>query len=446
MKLHVLSLLCGLALGWSACEAPRAGSTGDVDAKHLARLDLAAPEARIPDEYIVVFGEAVTGRAMAATEDEVARAGGDNALLHRYSVIPGFAARLDATQLERLRRNPAVAAIEQNQSVSLSAVYPTDTVGIDRVDQRQGRNGLYDDRDATGVGTHVYVLDTGINTQHSEFSGRIDTSEGFIPDGRGYEDCNGHGTHVASLIGGTTYGMARQTTLHAVRVLTCAGRSSWATVIMGLEFVRSDCAAQAARCVANLSLTGPLSPTTNATVAQLVNAGIPVVVAAGNDNLDACTQSPASEPKALTVAAVDGDDQRWSDSNWGACVDLFAPGVDILGAWTGDAVAAQFETGTSMASPHVAGALAQYLGEHPNVTPAQLDAKLKGSATLSCVADRKGSPDLMLFSDLDQGNAHCVATTDSCQGLCGQAAVSCFCDPTCLDFNDCCPDFEEVCL
>ncbi|MCP3164496.1 S8 family serine peptidase [Myxococcus qinghaiensis] len=449
MNFHALPLLGALVLAWSGCEERRpegVAPEGLATTGGLARLGLAPEALRVPDEYIVVFSEGFSGLAIDSAASQVARAGGTNTLLHRYAVIPGFSARLDGAELERLRGTPGVAYIEEDQQVSINSVVTSPADGIDRVDQRQGRDGLYNDYENTGAGTHVYVLDTGLNVEHSEFTGRVGSSESFVLDGRGIDDCNGHGTHVASTAAGTLFGMAKEATVHPVRVLRCNGLGSWGNIIAGLNFVLTDCPRQDGPCVVNMSLSGPLFAPVNLAAATLVNAGIPVVVAAGNDDLDACAESPASEPKVITVAAVDDNDARAAFSNWGTCVDLFAPGVSILGAWSGDAVATQVEEGTSMASPHVAGAVAQYLSTHRSATPTQIIASLKDSATLSCVDDLKGSPDVLLFSDLTQGNYHCAGEANSCVGLCGEAAQGCFCDPGCLEFNDCCPDFREVCM
>ncbi|WP_426736338.1 S8 family serine peptidase [Myxococcus faecalis] len=449
MKLEALPLLGALVLGFIACEErpPQGASAqGPGPAPKLAPLGRAPEARRVPDEYIVVFSEGITGQAIDSAVGRVARAGGINQVRHRYQLIPGFAARLDSAQVERLRAEPGVALIEEDQQVSLSATVPSPADGIDRVDQRQGRDGQYNDFDNTGAGVHVYVLDTGLNTAHSEFTGRVGSSQSFVPDGRGVEDCHGHGTHVASTAVGTLYGMAKEATVHPVRVLRCNGLGTWGAIIAGMDFVRADCPRQDGPCVANVSITGPLYVPANLAAAALVNAGIPVVVAAGNDDLNACTQSPASEPLVITVGAVDDSDVRATFSNWGPCVDIFAPGVSILGAWMGDAVASVVDEGTSMASPHVAGAVAQYLGTHRTATPAQIVANLRDSATLECVEDLKGSPDSLLFSDLTQGNGFCVGEANSCVGLCGVGAEGCFCDPSCLEFNDCCPDFQEVCM
>ncbi|TQF13364.1 S8 family serine peptidase [Myxococcus llanfairpwllgwyngyllgogerychwyrndrobwllllantysiliogogogochensis] len=445
-RAQVLSALATLALvGSGGCERQAQEPQADTSLSHeRVRLAKAPDDLRIPDEYIVVFSEGVTGMAIDAAANQIARAGGANSLMHPYSVIPGFAARLDKAELDRLMRNPGVASIHENQQVSLTGLVPSPADGIDRADQRQGHDGTYNDHGSTGAGVHVYVLDTGLNAEHSEFSGRV--GEGFtsVVDGLGTDDCNGHGTHVSSTIAGTLYGMAKEATVHPVRVLRCTGKGSWAGIIAGLNFVGTHCPLQDGPCVVNMSLAGETFVPVNTAVANLVNQGITVVVAAGNDNVDACTRSPSSEPKAITVAAVDDADTRAGFSNWGQCVDLFAPGVSILGASIGDAVATHVDDGTSMASPHVAGAVAQYLSTHRSATPTQINTNLKASATLDCVLHPQNSPNVLLFSDLNQGNFVCAAP-GSCVGLCGEAADGCFCDPGCAEFGDCCPDYAQVC-
>ena len=385
------------------------------------------------------------GSVIEAAASQVAQAGGENRVLFRYSVIPGFSARLDDTALDGLRRNPGVAYIEENQQVWLKDSFPSPADGIDRTDQRLGRDGMYNDYSRTGARVHVYVIDSGINSQHAEFTGRIGGGYTAIIDGRGAEDCNGHGTHVSSTAAGSVYGMAKHATIHPVRVLSCSGSGSYAGVIAGVDFVRNDCPKQNGPCVANMSLGGGVYAALNQAVANAVDSGVTFVVAAGNENQDACNRSPAGEPKAITVAAIDDADKRAEFSNWGACVDIFAPGVTILGAWIDSPTASRSINGTSMASPHVAGAAAQYLSANPGATPAQVEASLKGSASLNCVADPRGSPNVMLFNDLSQGNYHCSNQPTSCQGMCGGAANGCFCDPSCELYNDCCNDYAQVC-
>jgi subtilisin family serine protease len=400
---------------------------------------------RIPGEHIVVFHDRTAAASIAAAQARVSQASAKNRIIHTYSVIPGFAAVLDDALLAELRRNPDVAYIQENGVVRISAVSASPADGIDRVDQRPGHDGLYDDHGRTGAGVHIYVIDTGINTMHDEFAGRLDDGFTAIHDGRGVEDCHGHGTHVSSTAAGTRYGIAKQARIHPVRVLDCIGSGTFGGVIAGMDAVSQDCPLQTGRCVANLSLGGGLTPAVNLAVANAVDSGVTVVVAAGNDNVDACTVSPASEPKAITVAAINDADTRAPFSNWGQCVDIFAPGVTILGASIGGRLATAVLDGTSMASPHVAGVAAQYLSSNPTATPAQVELNVKGSASLDCVANPRGSPNLLLFNDLSQGNYTCSAPAPSCEGLCGGVSDGCFCDPGCVDFGDCCHDYPQFC-
>jgi len=443
--LLALSGTLALGLGCGVFDPPGNGSAPPGREGQPAPVIRAAQEARIPDEYIVVFSEELAGAAVEAAADWVDQAGGANQVLHRYSVLSGFAAHLDEAALERLRQTRSVAYIEENQHVSINTQTPSPASGIDRVDQRVGRDGQYNDHGRQGAGVHLYVLDSGLNTQHTEFTGRVGGGYTTVPDGRGVEDCNGHGSHVSSTAAGAVYGMARQATLHPVRVLDCAGQGSYAGVIAGVDFVRNDCPRQNGPCVANMSLGGVASAALNQAVARAVDWGVTFVVAAGNENSDACTRSPAGEPKAITVAAIDDADRRAGFSNWGTCVDLFAPGVNILGASTGGAKATRSLSGTSMASPHVAAAAALYLNAYPKATPAQVEAGIKSAASISCVDDPAGSPNTLLFSDLSQGHYYCVDPAASCLGHCGGPSKGCQCDPGCDIYGDCCADFSQVC-
>ncbi|RKH38235.1 S8 family serine peptidase [Corallococcus sicarius] len=447
-KTRHLPLIGMLALSLGGCSAP-----GSQDAEappeqlmsRVAPLNKAPAGLAIGGEYIVVFGAEVGTTEIDTAVADVIQAGGANSVMHQYGIIPGFSAKLDATELGKLLTNPAVAYIEENAVASINTVSPSPADGTDRVDQRLGRNGSYDDHGRTGAGVHLYVLDTGINTRHTEFAGRIGNGFGAIADGRGVEDCHGHGTHVSSTAAGTQYGMAKQARIHPVRVLNCFGSGTWEGVLAGVDFVRADCANQNGPCVANMSLGGGLSNALNTAVANAVNAGVTFVVAAGNESTDACTRSPASTPAAITVAATDDADRRASFSNYGNCVDIFAPGVSILGAWVGSTTATNSIEGTSMASPHVAGAAAQYLTDHRTARPHQVEANIEGSASLECVKDVRGSPNAFLFSDLNQGNYTCNNAVASCRGLCGGPGYGCFCEESCVRYGDCCPDYAEAC-
>ncbi|MDT7582143.1 MAG: hypothetical protein QOK35_3407, partial [Pseudonocardiales bacterium] len=250
-----------------------------------------------------------------------------------------------------------------------------------------------------GIGVNAYVIDTGVLGTHNDFGGRVRSGYTAINDGRGTVDCNGHGTHVAGTIGGTTQGVAKRANLVAVRVLDCGGSGSTSGVIAGVDWAAADHAA-GTPAVANLSLGGSTSSALDAAVTALVNDGVSVSVAAGNDNTNACTQSPARAPAALTVAASDRSDARSSFSNYGTCVDLIAPGSGIVSDWYTSPTATATLSGTSMASPHVAGAAAVLLSQQRGLTPAQVASQLSGSATANVVTNPgTGTPNRLLYVD-----------------------------------------------
>ena len=242
----------------------------------------------------------------------------------------------------------------------------------------------------------AYVIDSGIVADHRDFGGRVRSGFTAIDDGRGTRDCAGHGTHVAGTIGGAAYGVAPAVSLVAVRTLDCEGSGETSGVIAGIDWAARDHPA-GTPAVANLSLSGPAGDNVDAAIRGLVDDGVTVAVAAGNEDEDACDSSPAREPAALTVAATDRDDRRASFSNRGSCVDLFAPGVDIVSDWyTGDTATEEL-SGTSMAAPHVAGAAALLLGADPGLTPAQVADRLLGSATAGVVRGRRDTADRLLY-------------------------------------------------
>ncbi|MCP3101096.1 S8 family serine peptidase [Myxococcus sp. K15C18031901] len=438
-----------MSLAFVGCSGPAEQDTDTPPERLMSRvapLYKAAANDVVPGEYIIVFGAEVSTTEIATAVADVAAAGGDNSVLHQYGIIPGFSAKLDATQLAALQGNPAVSYIEENAIAQANTSFPSPADGIDRVDQRLGHDGFYNDHGRTGAGVHLYVVDTGINSRHTEFTGRVGNGFTAITDGRGVEDCHGHGTHVSSTAAGTQYGIAKQARIHPVRVLDCGGSGTWEGVIAGVDFVRADCPNQNGPCVANMSLGGGRSDAVNTAVANAIAAGVTFVVAAGNETSDACTRSPASTPAAITVGATDDNDRRAFFSNFGPCVDLFAPGVSILGAWLGSTTATRSIDGTSMASPHVAGAAANYLSDHRTARPAQVELNVEGSASLNCVTDERGSPNVFLFTDLNQGNYYCTNEVASCKGFCGGQSYGCFCDDACERNGDCCADYTTVCL
>lgn len=448
LHVYAASLLSGAMI--AGCAVVDDDVSGAVESSRAPLLGMGQPDV-IPDQFIVVFKQDVQAASVSAASNRVALRGDESRIQRSYSVIPGFSARLSPEAVEALQKNPEVAYIEADRRIQINTVYESLPDGLDRTDQRAlPRDGQYDDHDNAGAGVNVYIVDTGIRTTHEEFTGRIGSTADFVGDGGTGEDCNGHGTHVASTAAGTLYGMAKAATLHAVRVLDCGGSGSYAGVIAGIDHVRNDCATRSGPCVANMSLGGGFSQSLNDAVDAAVAAGVSFAVAAGNDSADACSTSPASTPSAITVGAADDNDAAASFTNTGGCVDVFAPGVSILGADIDSDSDTQSISGTSMASPHVAGAIAQFLGANPAATPADVEAALKGSATPGCVNGLDPfTPNLLLFnnfSESGEGQGCGLGDPNSCEGFCGrQAPGGCFCDKQCKRFGDCCDDKVELC-
>ena len=343
----------------------------------------------------MVFKDSVANPAAEAAG--ITRAAGGQ-LHHTYSAaIKGFAATLPAAALQGLRNNPSVAYIEQDQTVSLSTdVESGATWGLDRIDETARiLDGLYY-YNGTGAGVNAYIIDTGIRADHEEFTGRVLAGTSTVGDTNGTNDCNGHGTHVSGTVGGTTWGVAKQVTLTPVRVLDCKGSGSWSGVIAGVDWVANN---RVLPAVANMSLGGGLSSSVNAAVAGAVAKGVTMVVAAGNSNANACSYSPASEPSALTVGATTNTDARASYSNYGSCVDLFAPGSSITSSWNTSATAINTISGTSMASPHVTGVAALVSQANPTASPAAIGNFIVTHANAGMVGSAgSGSPNLLLYS------------------------------------------------
>ncbi|HTE55631.1 MAG TPA: S8 family serine peptidase [Kofleriaceae bacterium] len=424
----------------------------------------------IPDQYIVVFKDSVGVQGLKSAMSRISFTRGESRLEHQYTVIPGFSARLMPEDLEALRFNADVAYIEQDQIMRASATKPASgQLDLDRHDHCPAvDDNVFNDNGCNGSGVLVYVVDTGIRASHQQFGGRVNTGRGFtaINDGRGTTDCNGHGSHVSSTAAGSGFGLASAATLVPVRVLDCSGSGSNAGVIAGVNHVANNCG-NGERCVANMSLGGGVSAALDSAVAAAVDSGVPFAVAAGNESRDAINSSPAREPKAITVGCASDSGypastgsnsvSRCSFSNFGSRVDVWASGLTILGADDGSDTATQTISGTSMSSPHVAGAIAQMLSCRGNLSSAQVEAQLDLKSIGSAMSNEQGGQDLFLCSDYNDADGNACACSgnpppppppaDSCQGRCGNfnPALSCQCDSQCTIFGDCCADFPQLC-
>ncbi|MBB3675666.1 S8 family peptidase [Modestobacter versicolor] len=338
--------------------------------------------------------------AAALAEQAAARLGGQ--VDHVYTAaLTGFAVTLPTAVAERLATLPGVAAVEPDAPVQLAATQSGATWGLDRIDQRALPLSSSYTYGATGAGVTSYVIDTGIRLSHTDFGGRAVSGYDAV-DGGSADDCNGHGTHVAGTVGGTRHGVAKGTRLVAVRVLDCAGSGTNAGVIAGIDWVTANHPA-GAPAVANMSLGGGVSSAVDAAVQRSIADGVTYAVAAGNGDArgvpqDACGGSPSRVPAALTVGATDRNDAPASFSNYGACVDLFAPGVGITSDWYTSTTATSTISGTSMATPHVAGVAALYLQGNPSASPATVSAAITAATTKDRVPTTRTANNDLLFS------------------------------------------------
>ena len=355
-----------------------------------------APSKPILDRYIVVFKPGVS---QPAAEAEKAMRGLGGQLHHVYAnSLKGFAATLPSVALQELRNNPNVDYIEADQTVALQQTSPQNqaTWGLDRIDQADRPLSSQYFFNNSGAGVNAFIIDTGMRADHVEFTGRLKPGYSAVSDTNGTNDCNGHGTHVAGTLGGSTWGVAKGVSLIPVRVLDCAGSGTMSGVIAGVDWVAGSTLRPA---VANMSLGGGVSSSLNAAVAAAVGKGVTMVVAAGNSGANACNYSPASEPSAITVGASDSSDARASYSNFGTCVDLFAPGTGITSAWISSTTSGNTISGTSMASPHVAGIAALALSANPAVTPGAISTFLTSNATVGRLSNiGTGSVNLLAYS------------------------------------------------
>lgn len=368
----------------------------------------------VQDHYIVVYKKGFSAASDAVgIQSSVSALGGEVKFVY-HTALNGYSAYLPAQALASIRANPAVAYVAADGMIQLD---PEDVVtgqttqggatwGLDRIDQHGMPLSNTYNYNKTGTGVNVYVIDTGIRATHVDFGGRVTLDFDSVGDGQNGNDCQGHGTHVAGTIGSATYGVAKNVQLHAVRVFGCIGGASFSQVIAGVDWVAANHISPA---VANMSLGGGAYAPIDDAVNNLIDSGVVVTVSAGNSNVDACTYSPARVPNAITVGATNIDDSRgaitYTDgsrvyySNWGPCVDVFAPGTDITSLWNDSDVDTATISGTSMASPHVAGVAALYMEDHPNATALEVRNAIVDTSTRNQITTLGvGSPNRLLYS------------------------------------------------
>ena len=399
-KFWILSLV--LALGVSAAIIAPMKTSGHRD-KFRRSLK------PIPNRYIVVLdeqivGESLPGPGVESEAESLSTIYGARADGVFSNALKGFAAEMTPEQAKLLSLDGRVKYVEEDGIVTAAATESNAPWHLDRMDQRALPLSTTYDYSPDGSGVHIYIIDSGIRVTHTDFGGRASVAYDNVGDGQNGNDCYGHGTHVAGIAGSSTYGVAKGASLHAVRVLNCSGSGSVSGLILAVDWLTTNHASPA---VANISLdAGGLSTALENSIQNSINSGITYAIAAGNSNIDACTTSPAHTPNALTVGASTIIDSRAGFSNYGACVDLFAPGMSVTSLSNADDVSARTMSGTSMASPAVAGAAALYLGSHPSASPATVAQAIKGAATTGVITSPGvNSPNSLLYSWLDGGPA-----------------------------------------
>jgi aqualysin 1 len=403
--------LCCLILSVSVTENVGSQETNDK---------FVTAERKIPNRYIVILEDWAVGgaRGEASQADAVASElsivyGGKVDRVFKHA-INGFTTEMSEKQARELSRDARVKFIEEDGEVSASTTQTGATWGLDRIDQRdRPMDGNYN-YTPTGSGVNAYIIDTGIRRTHADFGGRAFVGYDAIGDGQNSNDCNGHGTHVAGTVGGTTYGVAKNVRLYAVRVLNCSGSGSNSGVIAGVDWVTANHVKPA---VANMSLGGGVSTALDSAVTNSINAGVTYALAAGNSNADACNSSPARTAAAITVGSTTNTDARSSFSNYGTCLDIFAPGSSITSAWYTSDSATNTISGTSMASPHVAGVAALYLQNNPSASAATVRNAIVDTASSGKLTSiGTGSPNLLLYSLLTGGGSPPPPPPPTCSG------------------------------
>ncbi|MER7479835.1 S8 family peptidase [Streptomyces sp. NPDC126510] len=349
----------------------------------------------IKDSYLVTLKKGAGLKASSAAGKGLVKEYGGSVDKTFGKALNGYSATLSATEARRLAADPAVASVEQNQRVTLAATQTNAPWGLDRIDQASlPLSGTYTYPDSAGSGVTVYVIDTGVRITHQQISGRASYGYDAVDGDTNAADGNGHGTHVATTIAGSTYGVAKKAKIVGVRVLNNSGSGTTAGVIAGIDWVTRN---HSGPSVANMSLGGGASATLDTAVRNSIASGVTYAVAAGNSSTSASSSSPARVAEAITVGATTSTDAKASYSNYGSALDIFAPGSSITAGWhTGD-TATNTISGTSMATPHVAGAAAVYLAGHTSSTPAQVaTALVNGAVTGKVTSAGSGSPNRLL--------------------------------------------------
>jgi subtilisin family serine protease len=343
--------------------------------------------------YVVVLADS-TGDVDAAARQHASDQGGRLGHVYRHA-LKGFSITMPEGRAAALARQPGVVSVEEDAAMHLSSTQANPpSWGIDRIDQRAlPLSGSYT-YNSTGSGVRAYIIDTGIRATHVDFGGRVLPGVNTVDASPSTQDCNGHGTHVAGTVGGASYGVAKGVTLVAVRVFGCGNSTTTSAIIAGVDWVTGN--HQAGQpAAANMSLGGGASSALDTAVRRMIADGVSTAIAAGNGNalgfaIDSCSQSPGRVAEGITVGATDRTDRKASFSNYGTCVDLHAPGVDIVSASGASDTGAATLSGTSMATPHVVGVAAQYLQLNPTASPAAVQSAIKASSTKGIVTGAGG--------------------------------------------------------